>query len=550
MTELTTLPAAHTVFPPSEQERVQQLAKRWAVLREEHEDLAKEHMANYVDKDRLSRWGPPDLARNPVVKVCRGMSTPGAYGITPTLKGEDAEALKAHADALWALKQDMQFIAYGLGSAWVRIDYAEDLQRVVYETVRPQDIWCEPHPSDPTEPISLYHLDVRLVPDGSGKLVRKYVWQVWSIKGEQPTCTLKVAKPNGELGDDVTLVLSEALRNKIASWPWRYPTGSPLAGQAFLPFERHVSREDGTMFAWQAGRSAFVATMNSAMLATYALKSARDCTGKAHLIAGVRLPAAIAPDASGGGGVRNLQLEAGEITVGEVIEGQTPWHVEIGGGEHLADLQLFNQSYLADVVSDLGLPQQADATRAGSNPVSGVSMYLSQGAKRAEQLRQEPFCRRADLRTLPKVAALVGLSGRVSISYYRIELAPEERRAEREERAERRKAGTLSIVDIYLEENPGVERDAAMVELARIATEEAEVKRAAAAADGAPVAEPASGVVLAEASAVVDQVAAGQISRKSGKGLLQVMFKLSPDEAELILADTGQGFVPTPPETP
>jgi len=113
------LPPPHTVFPESEQRRVQSQGIRYAVAMEEARDLLQEHMQDYLSPEIMAVWGEPDRARNALASVCHALATPGHYGRAPQVIAADpavAASLNDEMRGIWARQQHVEFLAYACGS--------------------------------------------------------------------------------------------------------------------------------------------------------------------------------------------------------------------------------------------------------------------------------------------------------------------------------------------------------------------------------------------------------------------------------------------------
>jgi hypothetical protein len=104
--------------------------------------------------------------------------------------------------------------------------------------------------------------------------------------------------------------------------------------------------------------------------------------------------------------------------------------------------------------------------------MSGSAIHLTNETKRLEQRRRGPLCRRADLRTIRQACYLVGIDpAGTGIIYHEIGKGPDEERAEREDQEWALKNGLMSQSDVMMARNPGMSREDAVTELARIQRE-------------------------------------------------------------------------------
>lgn len=181
----------------------------------------------------------------------------------------------------------------------------------------------------------------------------------------------------------------------------------------------------------------------------------------------------------GGAVVQTLDAEPGGITFCQRLENSVqPMVVEIGEVDTLGALSAFADNVAAKQLSAIGLAP-TDAARTGANPMSGLAIALSNAQKRDEQRRGAPLRQRADRAMLVKLASLLGLeTSDVGILYYEIARTPEEQRAELEVDQAELQTGQVSRIDLMMRRNPGLSREQALIEVVRVAREEAEVSRA------------------------------------------------------------------------
>lgn len=477
-----TLPSRETVFPECDRPRVShQSTVRGPILRESAERVTEEWISERISQTVLDTWGPPDMTRNVAVSLCRGLSSPGAYGISPRVIGQDSEAIAALLDSarVWTLKQHVQFLAIGYTMTWVYVSISETLGRPTIEVVPPDETMAIAHPDDPGMPIQWRRLRCRsITPAHGGAAAETYCWDVWSIEDPAaPYFGVFVAEPLGVMGRDVTLEATGSPRLEGDAYPARYPDGSP-----FLPVVAHRSRDLGDMWGWEFGAGVFHGTLNCFLLNTYTMRTALDKTGDSYYISG-STPTTMGDSKQIATGDSTLAfgIQPGSVLFGTHEAGTNPFATKIGEGGSLDRLASFAKDLASSLSVDFGLTP-ADASRVGANPMSGLAIHLTNATKRTEQQRQEPLCRISDLEMVRKIVALARAAGLtvasaddVGILYAPIPLSPDEEAAIRDEDEWRVKQGLMSPIDLFVEWHPGSTRADAVTELARIAADKREI---------------------------------------------------------------------------
>ena len=448
---------ADRFFPPSQQARVRDGGRRYALVMEDDDGLVEEFFTSYVKESRLQSWGPPDTSDNPVAQVCAGLATPGHYSVAPRISGAAAGELQAVTSSLWVAKQHAEYLGYALGSVGVLIEDVPDVG-LVYQVIPHHELWADPHPRAPRVPLVMRRL---MRWDRAGK--EHHVWAIWDIRDPQaPAYTWRLAGDGGEVGEDVTAEVVGAGPNGMgwsgSDYPWIGATGP------YIPIVIHRQRDDGTLWAWRRGRNMARGSLMVMLLNTYAAKVARDGTGKVAMVTGMEPHGRhIEVDAQNRQSVR---MEPGDVIYHEAQEGVQPFVTTIGGADDLPVLAEYARSRKTSIASDIGVTP-SDAVRVGANPMSGVALSLTNGAKRDEQRRATPLCAEADLQTLRIICDLRRLSSEgLSISYTEIALSPDEERAQREQDEWDLAHGLVTRAELYVRRNPGATLDEARARIA------------------------------------------------------------------------------------
>lgn len=467
MTNVQLTPAVE-MFPEYERERVRVQEVRYLIAMEDVDAISEDYFQQYVSRDRLARWGPPDTARNALAAIGHAVSTPGHYGRSPTLVGGQSAALSELCDDLWPKQQHAEYLTYTCGSCAVLTEpngqgSDEGDGPVTFHVVASHRLWATPHPDDPTEPVVMRRLRIRRINEAS-----VYAWDVWDVSDPAfPSWGVFLAEGNGKIGRDVTFEAtgSDALTGE--AYPWRRLNGTP-----FLPWSIHRSWDVGDLWNWQRGRSVARGTLQAMMLFSACNRAALNATGKVALVFNAKPVSSTIRGTDEGLQTMTLDAEPGDLLYHVPLEaGVQPSVTEIGEVDTLPALQAYAMAYSSQLAADMGITP-TDAVRAGSNPMSGVAIHLTNQTKREEQRRRGPLCRKADLRTIRHAAYIAGLDpAGVGIVYHEVGKSPDEERAQREDQEWSIKNGFASASDVMMERNPGMSREEALLELARIQRE-------------------------------------------------------------------------------
>lgn len=458
---------------------------RVQILLEDWDDIVGEYMEEFVSKRRLTKWGPPDTSANPLSDISRQLSTPGLYGTRPQVSHPDGhegllgpEGLLSKAGVFTKL-QHVQYMTMGCGDWYVKPKLV-DGHTPYLDLVTPADLHLVPHPEMPDQAGELWHLRIR---DLGTPLGWRYTWDVHSIMpGKNPSLRIHLADDfqmvnggrAGGLGDDITKMVLEDY--DPGAYDWTFEDGEP-----FIPYQRYTVADTGMLRNTFLRRGVHRGTLNTAMYATYAGRSALDATGSAAIAVGIEPPAGDVNRDGASDPVRSMDLEPGAILFCRPSgDGQAAVYT-IGPGANLPTLQGFVSDYIARLASQYGL-NGSDIQRMSSDAASGFSLMVSERGKRMVQRQVTPLFRKSDLRLVRMYAALSRVAGLevfpesgYSISYAEIEDSPQERKDRREQTDWEVDKGFLSPVDAYMRWNPGTSREQALKAIVRAKADQARI---------------------------------------------------------------------------
>ena len=490
-------------FPPHEQPRVEHCEAREMVLDDDWDDIALAWRTQYLDPTVEVTFGPPDTSRNALQHGARQLTTPGLYGVEPSVVHTDPAA-KDLVDMLsemgWSTKlQEVQFKTVGMGDYAVTVEVTErgTLQLC---PVSPADHWVAVHPDQPDVPHTVWRLRLRWFEDVSIPVRSGYrwTWDVLSVYRDPFTGRLepcyRVLRRNPHWqpsGTDEPPWLDESARflgedrppegYVGESYPWRDQEGEP-----FLPWVWYRAHDTGRTWNHHVMRGLHRGTLMTSLHWSYASKAALGASGRAVLTVGVAEPAAqIKESQQDGTPTRTMAILPGTMLFGAKdpdYDGQ-PLVTEFGPGADLASLQDFATFYETGQMARWGI-SPSDVQRVSDTPASGVSLYISAKGRREYQARIEPLFRKADPRLLFIVANLMRLTGMgnppvggYSIVYPPIPASPQERKEGREHDDWRLEHGHVSEVQLYMERHPGLTEAQAMEKLVEVKLQETELQR-------------------------------------------------------------------------
>ena len=449
----------------ADQARSSLTGTRFEILNELWDDALREWMEEHVDEDRLLAWGPPDTSVNPLVDLCRQLSTPGLYGRHPEVSHQldaadpliDPDGLLDQA-GLWTKLQQVQYFAIGLGDFLLRVDALEN--RLAFRLVAPQNVYAVSDDDLPDVPVELWELRLRWWDDREEWV---WVWDQFKIADEAsggvPTYRTILASDDPE---EEPIDVSEVFLGPIPfvgeAYPFRDEHGTPL-----IPYSWYRSQDAGLLWNSNAKRGATRGTLNAALNWTYAQHAARDASGSTIFAVGVEEPSvSVRRDAENNRkNLRTITLTPGAMVFLRQTEGASPQFFQSGPGANLDSVSAYASLYEQKQAVRWGL-NPSDLTRMSSNPMSGAAMFVSTKGRREYARQVEPLFRRADLETIRIASALSRRRGLgafpsmgYTITYAEIPESPAEQKERRDQITWEQSSGYLSPLDGYQRLHPG-----------------------------------------------------------------------------------------------
>jgi hypothetical protein len=488
---------------------------RWQLATEQADDLILEWRRLHIGPERSKVWGPPDTSSNVLIETFRQLTTPGLYGRRPQvshtnprnlgLVGDDGALERAgfFTRAMW-----VQFLTLCLSDLFVRFSVSDDGE-LVEQLVMPFNVYQVPRADDPSKPKEIWELRLMWFtnPAGDGGGWR-YVWEVFDIGRtlsngevveEQDVSARFLHHPDGSRGAQVG-----------EDYPWRDAAGRPI-----LPYVHYQDQDTGCLWNVWLKRGLHRGTLNTMLYWSYVGHCARDATGSYVIICGMQ-PAGsdVFPNEQRLLDATNNTTPASRTAIKtKVIEpgtteyhipssdGATPFVKEIAPAVNLPELVRFVFDYERRQLARLGINEDS-TSRGSSNPESASALVIKNLGKREFAAQVEPLFRRFDSLAYLVAAVALRIHGVITYAetgyttvYAKIPKAPDELEEERAEDTWAMAQGFASKVDVLRRRNPGMDQEAAIEHLARVAVENALV-------------EQRSRELLAEAGVVVEAVEA------------------------------------------
>jgi hypothetical protein len=374
----------------------------------------------------------------------------------------------------WQLLQMALYCSFGIGSYVTHHSWDSERQRLITRLVRPTDVWAKVDPSDPTIPVAMHELRTH---------AGDWIWLVSSVENASSPFR-RVYKHDKDkpdyLGEDITEEIY-GRRYDGDDYPLWDSNERPVLDYCV---RRH--RETGDLWSEDLMRGAFRGSLHSMVLSTQALYAARDASASSVILIGVQPVKNRTVQTPDGGHIDRIDIVPGQMLFLQPTPGseQQPLVVPIGPGMALDSIQRMALAYEQSQLARFGVARD-DVTRSSQNPTSGAALSLSNAEKRAAMRLVQPVLRRADevmLKTMSAVLRSVEIETPdtgYSIVYAEVPLGADELRAQSEQLDARLRRGTMSRVDVYMQDHPGVTREHAIAELKRIRREEAEIEAAA-----------------------------------------------------------------------
>lgn len=486
-----------------ERARIEYQRARYALVTDDAAELAADYLAA-KDPEGAEHYGPPDTSLNPISAATRQLTTPGLYGVTPSVTVTGSQEVIEALDAAryWQRGRWAQFLTVGVGIAFRRLSLVTapgpDGQLVgrLVDLVVPahEVVHVRVAPEDPLEVRELWHRVPRLrrVGDRWQRIETLDVWRLDVVEGQR-IGSWRVHEPGkggAGLGADVSaefLVGSDGTAGPIAgpAFPCRDPSGG-----AVLPWVVARAEDTGEFWPSHWRRAMHAGSLQAIAHWTYVDWTAFFATGEAHVIVGANPDAFPTTTREADDGrpapsrqTRTMRIHPGTIVALPNPEGTPISAIKIGPGANLPNLLAMATAYntLTHVADGLN---PSDATRQHANPTSGAALEISAKSRREFADAIRPLAHAADqdaIRIATYLLASHGAKGLPEpaayvIRYHTIPLTPAEQAEIRDSIAWEVERGHLSQVDAHRRLHPAKSADQARADLVAVAVEDARLR--------------------------------------------------------------------------
>ncbi len=436
---------------------------------------AVDKVVQFFQAETASRLGHIDLTRNLHRQIARELAV--RYQNAPARVHEDDDQSASMQDVtaasgLWSVLARLERYVVSMNTAFLRTDWsAPDTPEagLMHTVVTPDLVYMETDPERPRVPVYALHARRRTMP---GKDKSEWLFDEFDVR-EAPT--FRIVKPADGMGrepEDVTgafLSAPDALSGAAYHW---------LAeGRPVVPLVSYQSDPGfAGLFDWREGCEVVEATLIGAALWSMWAYSVRDAAHPIRAIADGEFVGG--RTTSGSGSSQSVAVLSDPTTMHPVrsLNQSAARAMEWGPAVDPERLQLAIDSYMQGAAQSAGLSPD-DFVSSGSAE-SGYAIALKSEAKRREQKRMGPAFQAADSATLALCASLSNRYASAGLpedgwspQYRELGMTPAEREQRREDVRARLEAGTASLVDAVMAENPTFTRDEAAAFLDRVQQE-------------------------------------------------------------------------------
>lgn len=478
--DLHTLPVSSD---PAEVRRIEEVRRRIRLLEGTWDEDLERRLDLQFGPEVRGVKGPRTKAKNLFRSVPEQLAV--LYNEVPDAWHEQAEQTAPligpdgllQRAGLWPLMRHVQTYALGCRESLVRVSWNERRGSLAYRHVTADRVMANAPPDDPGHPWMVQELRWYDV----GELGGRWCWEVFDISDPAaPVYAIHIVDTSGDRawdrGEDVTAIVAGEMADP---YPWRFADGEP-----FIPYALYHAEQPTRLWdTWKwcelvdGAYDLAVAATHFQHLLFRGSWSQKWAVGA--LVAGTRSKGdeahsrrAVPMDPTG-----LLHLEA------DTEPGQSPQIGEWGPPTNLVEYIQALEAY-ERMISNVAGIDGSHIMRESADAWSGAALTISRDGKREAQRVYGPQFQPVDEHLLAMSAAVVNIATGSNLpeAGYRVQhrslpLSGAELRDLREHHNEMIAQGRMSSVDAYQAEHPGMTRKEAMLELARIAREEAALEQ-------------------------------------------------------------------------
>lgn len=443
-------------------------AQRLRLLTGEWDDDVDQHRKKHFDAVKDSIQGPSDKSSNTLDTYTEELGK--LYEEEPDATNDDPDAAQDYLDAVtaggwWQLAQRNMKYVLGMNEMLVRPSLTEEYG-YNFRLVTPNLVYAEAPPDDPDRPWYVVEARVREYPPGSGTMI--WTWDVADVRTEP---TFRVVIPRGnEPPVDITAEIHDGATFEGAG----YPEGWKVDGRPVVPYVIYHRQRTGELWnAWD-GREMVEGTLTVAVLWTFWQHAVRDSSWPQRYIAG-----GFIRGLSDGGEdqySKHKSVTTDPASVLQIVQdGNDP--VTIGQWQPGCDPKSLGEAIYAfelRLFHEYGMGAD-DFQRGGVE--SGYAIAMKRESVREAQRVLEPSFRRGDEQLLRLCASMWNAAGGSTpedgyhVRYRSLPKTPQEITSQVEEHKAKIELGVESVVDVYLDDHPGMSREDAVKRLLEIQAE-------------------------------------------------------------------------------
>lgn len=526
-TGIVGLPSASNPVDAARWETTRQLVR---LLEGDWEEDLLSFMQDHVDASRLASWGPPNQALNLFKSLVLQLAC--IYDEEPAVSNaaldEEGEAFVSRL-GIWPRLQQHCIYVVGAYESAVRVEYSADApDGIELRLVTADHIETESSPGVPALPRLVREARLRTIGRES-----RWCWDVFDLRGDPPSYRVVTADSRAL---DVT---AEVLGDETASGPYPWVD----AGEPYLPWVVYHAIDNGRM--WSAGRwhELVQGTLAIALLWTFWMHAVKEASWDQKYAIDLVLQG-LQSKGTGTAQRSKVTVDPTALLMFRSREGRGT----VGSiGASLDPLAMAQAiiAYQQVVAMHLGV-SVSDVTTTAS-PQSGIAISLSRDGLRKMQRRMFPQFRRGDQALLDIVAKVQANFappsmprlpvGGWSVAHRALPLSREELDAALDRNLKLIEAGVRSRVDLLMEIEPGIYREAALEKLKQVRAEEAAL------ASPATPATPTSTPLKPAAAGVAAPLPAGVAPTKIALAATDIASIVTVDEARASQGLPGIGGV-------
>lgn len=478
---LTDIPAPLTPREAFEAARWNESALRQRMLDGLWRDDLTRRITDQIGPIRRNAQGVPDMSANPFRVIHRELST--LYIHPPKVRHdeeerEDVQAFigpkgKVAQSGLWSSMSRFQMWVLGIREYFMR-PHVDEKGILRHRPVPPDRTIAFSSPDKPDIPNVVWEFRIRKRPNNNeGRLM----WTVDELDISDPSNPIyrvREATPGAGLGKDMSGTFLEGSQSG-ANYPYRKKDGTPI-----LPYVLyHAQRMGDRLWDPWWNIETREGSMNLAMLMSFWYHVVKDASWPQRYAVNAVPQGLTTVDEENRATRQEIVTDPATLLIFEIIDrdlGQ-PVIGQFQAGGDPEELLRAIQSYGRQVGVDAGI-DDADLQKTSGDVRSGYAISLSKEGKRRQQERYEEPFRFSDEMLMATDAVLMNRAtgsdlpeDGYGVIYTPIPPSAEEIRNREESVLKRQEARLLSRVNGYMELNPGVSEEQALIDLAAIDAE-------------------------------------------------------------------------------